>query len=136
MTHETTDSSEWTDQQTIVRMIAGVVAAGVSTFIWFGVVSALGPIWWIPPLLTGALVGAAVRFAGGTPRTTPPAVIACVLTVLGCIGGYIWADSLLWEPFMLGETIKRMLGHLPGILFIALGTLVAYFLARPQPPTQ
>ena len=125
-------ATELSNKQLIVGSAAGLVAAAIGPLVWYGVFKALGINWWIPPLLTGLLVGGAVRLVGGSPRDMRPALAACVLTVLACVAGYFVADAMIWEGFILGNTIRRMLNDLFTIILIALGTMIAFALTRPK----
>ncbi len=130
-------ATEWSNKMLILRAIAGLAAAAAGAAIWFGMFKAIHNAW-IPPLAIGALVGAAVRFSGGTPREKRPALLACVFTVLSGAAGYIWTDQVLvWmEQPSLGTSFQHLLNDFPSILLIAVGTYIAYMICRPQLPSK
>jgi hypothetical protein len=112
-------------------MIGGIVVAAVGPVVWYGMLKSIGNAW-IPPLLIGAGIGLVMRVIGRSADVRL-SIAASILTVVSCAGGYLWADSLLWKPFIFGESVKRMLNDLPSIALIAVGAYFAFVLARRLP---
>lgn len=127
------DATPNTQLSMIPSVIAGVVVAAVGPVIWIGCHRLLGPASiWIAMIGVGPLIGLAMRSVGRSNDRKLQA-IAVVLTVISAVIGNIWWDSYLYTPFMLGESIKRMVGNLQFAIFTALGAYLAYLLARRNP---
>ncbi len=111
----------------VLATLAGIVASGVGAVLYYVVCRYANIEWLVPPLLIGAMVGLAVRFAG-QGRDPQFRLLAAALTVAGAMGGYFWLDYWNFTPFMLGQTIGRMLS-LMSLLIYAVSAYIAYLIA-------
>ncbi len=82
----------------------------------------------VPVLLVGPLVGLAVRLVTkGVPHGLAIAVL--IIALLGAAAGFIWADSIIWTPFMLDKALRRI-ASLPGVIVFGFSGYFAYLVAR------
>ncbi len=114
-------------------LIAGLVVAAVGPFIWIGCWKLLNNTW-IPAVGMGAVIGLVMRLCGRS-NDRQVQIAAVLLTVASAIPSYIWWDSFLWTPFMLGESIKRMVNDLGFVLMTAIGCYLAFAISRHSGPT-
>ena len=114
-----------------LAVLAGVGAAVLSVGLWLGVYSLVNSVL-IAPLLTGLLVGGAVRlFKPAYARVTWAAV---GLTLAACVVGYVIVDAYLYTwrlPRTVGDATRGFFGDLVMMSLTALGCYIAYALARP-----
>jgi hypothetical protein len=72
----------------ILAVIAGLVASVLGAVLWFSVTLATATHWGLMALAVGALVGLAIRFAGG--GTSPLfGLLGAVYTLLSCLAGEV-----------------------------------------------
>ena len=75
-------------------------------------------------LLPGVIVGGAVRlFVGDVAQRT--AMIIAGITAAAAILGFIAADATVFTPFILGESIRRLLSLL-GLILLAVTVYLSY----------
>ncbi len=116
---------------------AGASAAVVTAITFFGVTSVSGYVWFA--FLGAAAVGALVWFLGGSRSATPVRLALAGTAISAALYGYLQAVMIMdnaalgkmrfWTVGSLAsatdETIEQVLP------FLAVGTVVALFLARP-----
>lgn len=112
----------------VPSIVAGVVAAALGPLLWIGCWKALHTTW-IPAIGVGALIGLSMRLVGRS-NDRKLQVVAVILTVASAIPSYVWWDSYLWTPFMLGESVKRMVGDFQFVILTAVAAYLAYLLAH------
>lgn len=82
----------------------------------------------VPVLVAGPLVGLTLRLiCKGVPQGLAIAVV--VIALLGAAAGFIWAETLIYTPFMLDRAIKRMLS-LQGVIVFGFSGYFTYLIAR------
>ena len=125
--HEPLPTDHQPDEGTLpLAVFGGLVGAALGAAIFF-----LAAGWLrdqvVPGLAVGPVVGLAVRLLG-RGRDTRFRTIAAVCAVLSYVTGFIWADSLFYEPFMLEESVKRLL-TLQALIIHAFNVYLAYLIA-------
>ena len=107
-----------------VAIIAALLSAGV----YYGLAFALkGQA--VPLLVAGPIVGLGVRLAA-KQRPNALAITSVVCAISGASIGFILADGMFWQPYILGEAIRRLFG-LQGIILLAATGYIAYLIASP-----
>ena len=115
----------------ILGSIAGLVIASIGPLFWYCMVKSMSNNW-IPALLIGACVGAAVRFAGrSTDRRF--SVIATGLTIISCVVGYVWADTLVLHNFSIPAALKHLVNDLKVVVLIAVSAYLSFIIAVRVP---
>ena len=120
----------------ILGSIAGLVIASIGPLFWYCMVKSMSNNW-IPALLIGACVGAAVRFAGrSTDRRF--SVIATGLTIISCVVGYVWADTLVLHNFSIPAALKHLVNDLKTasrnvVVLIAVSAYLSFIIAVRVP---
>lgn len=116
--------------------IVGLVIASIGPLFWYCMVKSMSNNW-IPALLIGACVGAAVRFAGrSTDRRL--SVIATGLTIISCVVGYVWADTmhpvtLVLHNFSIPAALKHLVNDLKVVVLIAVSAYLSFIIAVRVP---
>ncbi len=109
-------------------VIAGIIAAVVGPFVYFGLYAFLKIDQLTPVLLIGPLVGLAVR-TNTKIVTKQLAVFATVITLISCLAGFVWVDYVNWKPFILVETIRRLFSLL-AICAIGLSVMITWWIVN------
>jgi len=114
----------------VVPWIAIVAASPLPAVLWYATYKATG-LSLIGALLGAVAIGMAAKF---TLRRDDMSVriAAIVLAVLSCFAGYIWVDSTIWTPFMLGESVSRFFGDLMALIVTGFSAYIAFVLAAPR----
>ena len=82
----------------------------------------------VPVLMVGPLVGLALRLiCKGVPHSL--AIIAVVIALMGATVGFIWAETLIYTPFMMDLAFKRILS-LQGVIVFGFSGYFTYLIAR------
>lgn len=110
--------------------VAVIVATIVPGVFWYATFKAMG-LSLLGALAGGVVIGLAAKF---TLQRPDPAVriAAIVVTVLGCLAGYIWVDSTIWTPFMLGQSVSRFFGDMTALIVTGFSAYLAFVLATPR----
>lgn len=104
-----------------------VVAAGVAAGVCYLLTIPAGLGQAVPVLVVGPIVGGLVRLlAGGVTRGE--AIVVAALALCGAVAGFVLGDYEIWTPFLIGETIRRILS-LPGIVVFGATTYLAFIIA-------
>ena len=113
----------------LIPIAAGVGAAVLAMGAYFGLALLLTDQS-VPFLIVGPLVGLAIRL---TNRSADPrmGVVAAVTSGMAAVIAFVITDTQFWTPFMMGETLKRLLS-LQGILLTALTIFLGYLIAKPK----
>lgn len=131
---------------------AGVVGAVLAFFLWGLLYKQMNGNQWLAPVLTGVVIGGAMRLAGKQPAPRM-GTVAVLLTVVTALAGYIYrAINLIpWNPVngqpftpTVGDTMSYLLNHdMMSALLIAFSAYLAFMIARsypqmyaPPPPPQ
>lgn len=127
----------------ILPIAALILAIGLCVWLW-------GVFWsgmnngWLPPLITGAIIGAALRFTGGQ-RLPRPGLIAILATLLAGAAGYSyrhmyvmkWTNTQTGEPLYpdFNNAMSYLFNDMQSFLLIAVSAYIAYVIVSTIPYT-
>lgn len=118
---------------------AGVVGAVLAFFLWGLLYKQMNGNQWLAPVLTGLVIGGAMRLAGKQPAPRV-GTVAVLFTVVTALAGYIYrAINLIpWNPVngqpftpTVGDTMRYLFNNdMMSVILIAFGTYLAFIIAR------
>lgn len=114
----------------ILPAALAVIMAGVGAASWLGCFKWFN-MSYPGALVVGLLVGLSVKFTLTKP-IPQFRVIALVLTMLGCIAGYIWVYAAFFTNFTFSASMTNYVKDFQALIFTGIGCYIAFALAAPR----
>ncbi|XAL98144.1 hypothetical protein OT109_11105 [Phycisphaeraceae bacterium D3-23] len=114
---------------------AGVVGAFLAFFLWGLTYTKMNGNQWLAPILTGVIIGGAMRLAGKRPAPRVGLVAVLLSAVTGLVA-YVYRHMFVikWQDPNFkpdaNHAINWLFGDMASVIFIAFSAYLAFIIAR------